>query len=244
VAPVEPAPDLRERPSQPHADRVRLLPETSAHLLEGEAVEVPEDHDFLLAVRELAYDLHSGGYYGTSGPYGDSQGYLHTYVQDGFYEASLDYYHQWYRRAYRYPYGYYPVWDIEDDVITTPITVLNRNPVITGIDGPASASGGALVTLTAFAWDPGIEDVLTYAWDLDGDGVYGDAYGRTVESVFRTRGIHTPGVRVTDGDGGLAQYRTNLSVTPEPGTGALVLLGFVGLLGLGHRWRRRSVAAS
>src|SRR5664280_708287 len=42
--------------------------------------------------------------------------------------------------------------------------------------------------------DPG--DTLTYSWDLNGDGTYGDATGVTTSKTYTTRGKVTVSVRV------------------------------------------------
>jgi uncharacterized protein len=77
----------------------------------------------------------------------------------------------------------------------------NRAPVAR-ITGPATVRVGRTVQLDArTSSDPNRLDVLTYAWDLDGDGAFDDATGPT--ATFR--GTRGPGprevaVRVSDGD--------------------------------------------
>jgi glucose/arabinose dehydrogenase/PKD repeat protein len=42
---------------------------------------------------------------------------------------------------------------------------------------------------------------LTYSWDLNGDGTFGDATGPTASHTYTTTGVYHPGLRVTDDQG-------------------------------------------
>ena len=59
--------------------------------------------------------------------------------------------------------------------------------------------------------DPG--DTLSYSWDLNGDGTYGDATGVTASRTYTTRGAVTVSVKVTDNHGASATS----SITIYPG---------------------------
>lgn len=84
----------------------------------------------------------------------------------------------------------------------------NLPPRIQSIGGPYVIQEGRSLTLTATATDNGT-DRLTYSWDLNGDGVYGDAVGQSVVvSAARLAALgidDTPGtalpvrLRVSDG---------------------------------------------
>lgn len=50
----------------------------------------------------------------------------------------------------------------------------------------------------------GDDGIVAYAWDLDGDGQYDDAYGRTLTINFDTAGDYTIGLMVWDDDGATA----------------------------------------
>ena len=64
--------------------------------------------------------------------------------------------------------------------------------------GPYRGSEGDVLTVDAStSFDPG-QDIISYEWDLDGDGQYGDASGMTAAFTCATLGTHTIGVRVTD----------------------------------------------
>jgi PKD domain/PEP-CTERM motif len=101
---------------------------------------------------------------------------------------------------------------------------------------------------SASASDPGILDVLTYSWDLDNDGQYDDAFGSSGSYTFDSAGQYQVGLRVTDGDGGIATGTLSVNVEwspgefaaiPEPAT--LAIFGF-GLAGLGLVRRKRRAA--
>ena len=73
--------------------------------------------------------------------------------------------------------------------------LISRPYVSLEVASPANGAGQPVV-LKAASRGRGI----TFAWDLDGDGVYGDATGPTVTSTF-SAGSHTVGVRATDAFG-------------------------------------------
>jgi glucose/arabinose dehydrogenase/PKD repeat protein len=52
---------------------------------------------------------------------------------------------------------------------------------------------------------------LTYSWDLNGDGTYGDATGPTASYTYTTAGVYHPSLRVTDDQG--ATDTTAVTVT-------------------------------
>ncbi|MDX2191007.1 MAG: DUF4038 domain-containing protein [Bacteroidota bacterium] len=75
----------------------------------------------------------------------------------------------------------------------------NKPPVISEVN--ASPNTGSIplnVTITAIATDPD-NNTLSYSWDLNGDGNYGDATGSTINYTYTVAGNFTPTVRVSDG---------------------------------------------
>jgi glucose/arabinose dehydrogenase len=52
---------------------------------------------------------------------------------------------------------------------------------------------------------------LTYSWDLNGDGTFGDATGPTASYTYNTAGVYHPSLRVTDDQG--ASDTTSVTVT-------------------------------
>ncbi len=126
------------------------------------------------------------------------------------------------------------------------VTVNNVAPSLFGLSTPGSILTGQTANFSVSASDPGVLDDLTFAWDLDGDGLFDDAItnqgagGSASDTVLFT-GIPAPpnvlnlGVRVFDGDGGVDTILFNIMV-PEPAT--VVMMG-IGAIGLGLIARRR-----
>lgn len=53
---------------------------------------------------------------------------------------------------------------------------------------------------------------MSYSWDVNGDGTYGDATGYSVQHTFATSGQHVVGLLVTDGDGRTARDTRTIDV--------------------------------
>jgi len=68
------------------------------------------------------------------------------------------------------------------------------------LDAGSTADGGArsIVFTAANSIDPNVSDSLTYDWDLDGDGAFGDASGVTASHFYAGNGSYRVAVRVTD----------------------------------------------
>lgn len=131
----------------------------------------------------------------------------------------------------------------DDDTSTSTtraLTVNNVAPNFTAAPGDATVDRAADPTFTfsAEATDPGVNDVLTFDWDLDGDGAFDDFAGASGETTFSEDGIYPLAVRVNDDDGGAAVSTFTLTVVPEPA--GLSLLAFCGGLTLLRRGRRRA----
>jgi hypothetical protein len=119
------------------------------------------------------------------------------------------------------------------------LKVLNVAPTITSFN--FSLLGG-LLTVNATATDPGINDLLAYDWDFDGNGTYDDAAGQLGEWKYQRNGLYNVGLRVSDGDGGFAYSSVAVEVTeiPEPSSMAGILA--VGALGGGSVLKRKKTA--
>src|SRR5579871_1383194 len=61
--------------------------------------------------------------------------------------------------------------------------------------------------------DPIPGDALTYSWDLDGNGQYGDSTSVAPTYTYAAAGVYTVGLRVTDGQG--ATGSTTLTITVD-----------------------------
>ncbi len=92
------------------------------------------------------------------------------------------------------------------------ITVDNVAPTAEA-GGPYSVPAGGSVALSGSATDPGILDTLTFQWDLDGDGTFGET------GAGATRGDETGQTPTFDADGlaGGTSFVVDLQVTDSDG---------------------------
>jgi hypothetical protein len=120
------------------------------------------------------------------------------------------------------------------------VEVLNLAPTIIIGQDNVTVNGlvNGLVNFFAYATDPGLNDVLTYRWDLDGNGDFSDASGSSTPPIDFSGyapGVYHAMVRVDDGDGGVDTDTFDITVVPEPG--AMAILALTPLLGLRRRRR-------
>jgi Ca2+-binding RTX toxin-like protein len=127
----------------------------------------------------------------------------------------------------------------DEDGLTGPagsgtVSITNAPPTA-GFGGTFSAPEGGTVTLSATPGDPaGANDTVTYSWDLDNDGIFGEtgaaaARGNEVGAapVFKATGLEGPGtfpikVRGTDEDGATGPAATgSVTITNAPPTVAI-----------------------
>ena len=86
-----------------------------------------------------------------------------------------------------------------------------------------------LFDLFVTATDPDVDDVLTYKWDLNGDGEYDDFTETNGQWSFANPGVHTISVQVSDRIGLIAEESVDITTVPEPTTGlGLLTFGAVG----------------
>jgi hypothetical protein len=98
------------------------------------------------------------------------------------------------------------------------LTVLNVAPEITSITDDLTLTVGDLFDFTADATDPGINDLLTYNWDLNGDGIFDDFTGSSGQWAFADPGSHQVGLEVSDGNGGYnyAYFKVEINLGETP----------------------------
>ena len=84
-----------------------------------------------------------------------------------------------------------------DSVVVT----INKIPPTANAGGPYGTREGLPVTLDASGSTAPGNDIVSYAWDFDGDGEYDDAFGVTVDFSPKHSGDQTVSVKVTDDDG-------------------------------------------
>jgi hypothetical protein len=88
--------------------------------------------------------------------------------------------------------------------LTQTLRVLNVAPTITELTEDLVVTTNELFDFAAAVTDPGIYDLLTFRWDFDMDGVFDDFTGSSGQWSFEEAGDYEVGLRVSDGDGGVA----------------------------------------
>jgi PKD repeat protein len=91
---------------------------------------------------------------------------------------------------------------------TTQVTVANVAPTANA-GGDEIGDEGSTISFGGSATDPGVLDVLTYAWDF-GDG--GTATGASASHVYARHGSYTATLTVSDGDGGVGTSVAHVTV--------------------------------
>ena len=93
------------------------------------------------------------------------------------------------------------------------VVVGNRPPVVSFGYSPVQPIAGQPVTFYSTSTDPDTP-ITSYAWDLDGDGRFGDGAGTTATGTYPA-GSHTVGLMVTDSEGASPSPRRR-SPSPLP----------------------------
>lgn len=124
------------------------------------------------------------------------------------------------------------------------VNVVDRAPVINNISTTYLTRQGSPLFYSVNATD---FEALTYSWDLNGDGLFGDATGASGSFVFDAVGTHVISVRVSDGlltteQGFVVEVGRSITAVPEPETYAMMLAG-LGLLGFMAKRRKHKEAA-
>ncbi len=101
-------------------------------------------------------------------------------------------------------------------------TAANHNPVASFTATPSSGPAPLNVAFDAGASsDPDAGDTLTYAWDLDGNGLYNDATGVTASQTYGAGNV-TVGLQVTDSHGATATTTRTISPGNTPPTATII----------------------
>ncbi len=94
------------------------------------------------------------------------------------------------------------------------VTITNVNPTANA-GGPYQGMPDEDIQCQGSGTDPGIDDVLTYEWDLDFDGIF-ETNGQNVPVKFSTGGIYQIVLCVSDDDDGNGLDTTTVQIASEP----------------------------
>jgi PKD repeat protein len=94
-------------------------------------------------------------------------------------------------------------------VVVTHTVHVNAPPVADFIFSPQTPTTSQQVRFSSTSSDPDPGDTLSYSWDLDGNGVFGDSAGASPTFTYGTPGTYNVGLQVTDSSGA-----TNTLVQP------------------------------
>lgn len=138
--------------------------------------------------------------------------------------------------------GSYQACVLTPNGMTPPVVPPANQPPVADAGGPYTITAGQSVTLDAsLSTDPN-SDPLTFSWDVNGDGVFGDAVGATpVLSAADLQALGIAGgntyavsVQVDDGNSGVSYASANLTVNVPQGPIATISAptdGFQGVTG-------------
>ncbi|WP_134669101.1 PKD domain-containing protein [Halorussus marinus] len=110
----------------------------------------------------------------------------------------------------------------DTDTYTETIRVTNEAPTASFSYTPSDPVAGDTVTFDASGSTDADGEIVSYAWDTEGDGDYGDygePTGQTAEKTFDSHGTYTVGLKVTDNGGKTHTVTETVTVTneaPEP----------------------------
>ncbi len=89
----------------------------------------------------------------------------------------------------------------------------NQTPVAVAVATPIAGAAPLTVAFDGSgSSDPDTGDVISYAWDLDGDGAFDDSTAAQPIYTYTTEGNYTASLRVTDNDGAMATDLLTISV--------------------------------
>ncbi|MEU7531025.1 PQQ-dependent sugar dehydrogenase [Saccharothrix sp. NPDC042600] len=95
-------------------------------------------------------------------------------------------------------------------------TAANQSPTARISANPTSGSAPLTVNFSGTASTDPEGGALTYSWDLDGNGTFGDATGAAASRTYTTAGTYTPALRVTDPQGATGTATVTITVGNTP----------------------------
>jgi len=106
-----------------------------------------------------------------------------------------------------------------EDISSRRLMIGNRAPTASFVLVPAQPSPGEPVSFLSTSFDPD-GFITSYAWDLDGDGVYDDRQSSQASATFPAGGISRIGLRVTDDSGSVGTSLAIIAIG-DPGGSAI-----------------------
>jgi len=113
------------------------------------------------------------------------------------------------------------------------VTVENVAPTITSLTDNLTVWQNELFDFAATGTDPGINDILTYLWDFNNDGVYDDFIGNSGQWSFANPGIYKVGVRIEDSDGGFDHHYFEVTAKKVPESSSALGILALATVGIG-----------
>jgi PKD repeat protein len=107
------------------------------------------------------------------------------------------------------------------DTTSRTVTVSNRAPTASFTFAPAAPLSGQSIEFDASGSSDPDGTIASVGWDLNNNGVYGDASGTKISHSFATPGTYTVGLRVTDNSGASATTSRTITVGNRPPTASV-----------------------
>jgi len=102
--------------------------------------------------------------------------------------------------------------DLDGGTVRRIAWTLNRAPRAVATASPTSGTAPLTVQLDATGSSDPDGDPLSYSWDLNGDGLYGDATSSSLSQTYTQNGQVNVGLQVADGRGGLDTTHVTITV--------------------------------
>jgi glucose/arabinose dehydrogenase len=102
--------------------------------------------------------------------------------------------------------------DLDGGTIRRITWSVNRSPVAKAIASPTSGAAPLTVQFDATGSTDPDGDPLTYSWDLNGDGTFGDSTSATPSFTYNQNGQVSVGLQVSDGRGGVGTDHVTIVV--------------------------------
>ena len=171
---------------------------------EGQPLSLSGANSFDPDDQELTFhwDLNDNGIFGEEGLESSGANLIISFPQNGSYPIALQ---------VQDPGG-------KTDIDRVNVNVRNASPQITSITSETenfTIDEGGLLEVRVIADDTGTDDVLTYSFNWEGNGVFEDGEAISTHRYFND-GVYTASVRVRDQDGGETSQSFTVSVNNLP----------------------------